>query len=140
MEGGGTGPAADVFAKFAPVREWVRDLRLDTVIVIYNDHASAFSLELLPTFAIGAAESYAQQGTRAGHINSKFDRSPPGARSGRTWRRCIPPTTSRSPTLPPGSSPSRIAHEARGDLDLARWGSTSGSRISPWSNNVANAS
>jgi Catalytic LigB subunit of aromatic ring-opening dioxygenase len=62
MEGDGTGPAADVFAKFAPVREWVRDLRLDTVIVIYNDHASAFSLELLPTFAIGAAESYAPAG------------------------------------------------------------------------------
>lgn len=59
MEGDGTGPAASVFEKFAPVREWVRSLELDTVIVIYNDHASAFSLELLPTFAIGAAEAYA---------------------------------------------------------------------------------
>ncbi|MFC4945775.1 class III extradiol dioxygenase subunit beta [Pseudonocardia sp. GCM10023141] len=59
MEGDGSGPAAVVHEKFAPVRQWVRDLELDTVIVIYNDHASAFSLELLPTFAIGAAESYA---------------------------------------------------------------------------------
>lgn len=59
MEGDGTGSAASVFEKFAPVREWVRSLELDTVIVIYNDHASAFSLELLPTFAIGAAEAYA---------------------------------------------------------------------------------
>jgi protocatechuate 4,5-dioxygenase beta chain len=59
MEGDGTGPAAAVFEKFAPVREWVRSLELDTVIVIYNDHASSFSLELLPTFAIGAAEAYA---------------------------------------------------------------------------------
>jgi len=59
MEGDGSGPAAAVFEKFAPVREWVRGLELDTVIVVYNDHASAFSLELLPTFAIGAAESYA---------------------------------------------------------------------------------
>jgi protocatechuate 4,5-dioxygenase beta chain len=58
MEGDGTGPAAEVFEKFAPVREWVRELELDTVIVVYNDHASAFSLELLPTFAIGAAEFY----------------------------------------------------------------------------------
>jgi protocatechuate 4,5-dioxygenase beta chain len=54
----GSAPAGDVFGKFAPVRDWVRDLALDTVIVVYNDHASAFSLELLPTFAIGAAESY----------------------------------------------------------------------------------
>lgn len=49
----------EVREKFLPVREWVRDLELDTVIVVYNDHASAFSLELFPTFVIGAAESYA---------------------------------------------------------------------------------
>lgn len=59
MGGDGGGAAADVFEKFAPVRDWIRDLELDTVIVIYNDHACAFSLELLPTFAIGAAETYA---------------------------------------------------------------------------------
>jgi protocatechuate 4,5-dioxygenase beta chain len=49
----------EVFEKFAPVRDWVRELELDTMIVIYNDHGSAFSLEMLPTFAIGAAQSYA---------------------------------------------------------------------------------
>ncbi|TQC48803.1 protocatechuate 3,4-dioxygenase [Rhodococcus sp. WS4] len=59
MEGSGSGPAAAVFEKFSPVRQWARELALDTVIVVYNDHASAFSMELLPTFAIGAAESYA---------------------------------------------------------------------------------
>jgi protocatechuate 4,5-dioxygenase beta chain len=53
------GAAGEVFEKFAPVRDWIRELALDTVIVIYNDHASAFSLELLPTFAIGAAATYA---------------------------------------------------------------------------------
>jgi protocatechuate 4,5-dioxygenase, beta chain len=53
------GTAGEVFDKFAPVRDWIRELALDTVIVIYNDHASAFSLELLPTFAIGAAATYA---------------------------------------------------------------------------------
>lgn len=53
------GTAGEVFEKFAPVRDWIRELALDTVIVIYNDHASAFSLELLPTFAIGAAQTYA---------------------------------------------------------------------------------
>jgi protocatechuate 4,5-dioxygenase beta chain len=51
---GGTG----VHEKFAPVRDRVRELELDTVVVVYNDHAAAFSLEMLPTFAIGAAESY----------------------------------------------------------------------------------
>jgi protocatechuate 4,5-dioxygenase, beta chain len=50
--------STEVFEKFAPVRDWVRELELDTVIVIYNDHAAAFSLEMLPTFAIGAAGSY----------------------------------------------------------------------------------
>jgi len=59
MQGDRSGPAAEVFSKFAPVRGWVRELALDTVIVVYNDHASAFSLELLPTFVIGAAKSYA---------------------------------------------------------------------------------
>jgi len=29
------------------------------VVLIYNDHASAFSLAVLPTFAIGCAERYA---------------------------------------------------------------------------------
>jgi protocatechuate 4,5-dioxygenase beta chain len=52
-------PSSEVFEKFSPVRDWVRELELDTVVVVYNDHASAFSLEMLPTFAIGAAESYA---------------------------------------------------------------------------------
>lgn len=59
MEGDGDGPAGAVFEKFAPVREWIHQLALDTVVVVYNDHASAFSLELMPTFVIGAAESYA---------------------------------------------------------------------------------
>jgi len=59
MEVGQEGPAGTVFATFEPVREWVERLDLDTLIVIYNDHASAFSLELYPTFAIGAAASYA---------------------------------------------------------------------------------
>ena len=29
------------------------------MVLVYNDHASAFSLELIPTFAIGCAESFA---------------------------------------------------------------------------------
>ncbi|MEV1292667.1 class III extradiol dioxygenase subunit beta [Pseudonocardia sp. NPDC049635] len=59
MTGDGSGPAAEVFEKFAPLRAWIEERRLDTVIVVYNDHASSFSLELMPTFVIGAAETYA---------------------------------------------------------------------------------
>ena len=29
------------------------------VILVYNDHALAFSLEIIPTFAIGCAECFA---------------------------------------------------------------------------------
>ena len=30
----------------------------DVVIIVYNDHASAFSLELIPTFAMGVAAEF----------------------------------------------------------------------------------
>ena len=36
MEGDASGPAGVVFEKFEPVRQWIRDLRLDTVIVIFG--------------------------------------------------------------------------------------------------------
>lgn len=40
-------------------REWAKTNRPDVVFLVYNDHASAFSLELIPTFAIGTGEAYA---------------------------------------------------------------------------------
>ena len=58
MEKGAQGPTSSVFDTFAPVREWVAKREVDTLVVVYNDHACAFSLELLPTFAIGAATTY----------------------------------------------------------------------------------
>ncbi len=39
-------------------KRWIADAKPDVVVLIYNDHASAFSLAVLPTFAIGCAESY----------------------------------------------------------------------------------
>ena len=30
----------------------------DVVILVYNDHASAFMLDMVPTFAIGCADSF----------------------------------------------------------------------------------
>ena len=49
---------APLFAGYEPAREWMKNARPDVAIVIYNDHASAFSLELIPTFAIGVADAF----------------------------------------------------------------------------------
>jgi hypothetical protein len=46
---------APYFAKLEPAREWMAATNPDTCIIVYNDHADAFSLELIPTFAIGVA-------------------------------------------------------------------------------------
>jgi protocatechuate 4,5-dioxygenase beta chain len=39
-------------------RQWIKDNPPDVVFLVYNDHATAFSLELIPTFAIGTAAEY----------------------------------------------------------------------------------
>lgn len=49
---------APYFAKIAPARDWMRELAPDVCIVVYNDHASAFSLEVIPTFALGLADAF----------------------------------------------------------------------------------
>jgi protocatechuate 4,5-dioxygenase beta chain len=48
-----------VFAGFEWTKSWIAENPPDVVILIYNDHASAFSLEMIPTFAIGCAETFA---------------------------------------------------------------------------------
>ena len=49
---------APYFAKLPPLREWVAALKPDVCVVIYNDHANAFSLAIIPTFAIGLGDSF----------------------------------------------------------------------------------
>ncbi len=49
---------APYFAKLPPVREWMAKTKPDVCIVVYNDHANAFSLELIPTFALGTAARF----------------------------------------------------------------------------------
>jgi protocatechuate 4,5-dioxygenase beta chain len=39
-------------------RQWIQDNPPDVIFLVYNDHATAFSLELIPTFAIGTAAEY----------------------------------------------------------------------------------
>ncbi|MCS7100878.1 MAG: class III extradiol dioxygenase subunit beta [Burkholderiaceae bacterium] len=47
-----------LFAGYEKSRRWMEENRPDVVFLIYNDHASAFSLEIVPTFAIGTAERF----------------------------------------------------------------------------------
>jgi protocatechuate 4,5-dioxygenase beta chain len=47
-----------VFAGYEFSRQWMKDNRPDVVFLVYNDHATAFSLEIIPTFAIGTAARF----------------------------------------------------------------------------------
>ena len=47
-----------VFAGYDFSKDWIAREKPDVVILVYNDHASAFSLELIPTFAIGCADRF----------------------------------------------------------------------------------
>ena len=35
-------------------KQWLKDNKPDVIFLVYNDHATAFSLEMIPTFAIGS--------------------------------------------------------------------------------------
>ena len=47
-----------VFAGSEYSKQWMKDNRPDVVFLVYNDHATAFSLDMIPTFAIGTAAQY----------------------------------------------------------------------------------
>ena len=39
-------------------KQWFKDNKPDVIFLVFNDHATAFSLDLIPTFAIGTAVEY----------------------------------------------------------------------------------
>jgi protocatechuate 4,5-dioxygenase, beta chain len=47
-----------LFQGYEYSKQWMKDNKPDVVILVFNDHATAFSLEMIPTFAIGTAGSY----------------------------------------------------------------------------------
>ncbi len=47
-----------VFSGFVKSQEWMRETKPDVAIIVYNDHASAFSVEMIPTFALGCAAEF----------------------------------------------------------------------------------
>jgi protocatechuate 4,5-dioxygenase, beta chain len=47
-----------VFSGFEKSKQWMAKTKPDVAIVVYNDHASAFSVEMIPTFALGCAAEF----------------------------------------------------------------------------------
>jgi protocatechuate 4,5-dioxygenase beta chain len=61
LDNGMSGDAywSPVFKGFEFSRQWIAEHKPDVVILVYNDHGVSFSLDLIPTFAIGCAEQFA---------------------------------------------------------------------------------
>jgi len=47
-----------LFEGYAFSKTWMQQYTPDVVILVFNDHATAFSLDMIPTFAIGTAAQY----------------------------------------------------------------------------------
>lgn len=49
-----------IYEGYQWTKEWISkpDNKPDVVVLVYNDHASAFDMNLIPTFAIGCAEEF----------------------------------------------------------------------------------
>ena len=47
-----------LFAGYEYSKQWIAEQKPDVIVLLYNDHATAFSLDLIPTFAIGAGQVY----------------------------------------------------------------------------------
>jgi hypothetical protein len=47
-----------VFAGYEYSKEWMKHNTPDVIFLVFNDHATAFSLDMIPTFAIGTAAQY----------------------------------------------------------------------------------
>jgi protocatechuate 4,5-dioxygenase beta chain len=48
-----------LFDAYVPVRAWLKELRPDVAIMVYNDHGADFFFDKYPTFAVGCADRYA---------------------------------------------------------------------------------
>ena len=47
-----------VFKGYDFGKQWLKDNKPDVIFLVFNDHATAFSLEMIPTFAIGCAAEF----------------------------------------------------------------------------------
>ena len=47
-----------LFKGYEKSKQWMKDNTPDVIILVFNDHATAFDLTMIPTFAIGCADAY----------------------------------------------------------------------------------
>jgi protocatechuate 4,5-dioxygenase, beta chain len=47
------------FDAFPPINQWLDTVKPEVLVIFYNDHGLNFFLDKMPTFAVGAAPSYA---------------------------------------------------------------------------------
>ena len=47
-----------VFSGYDFSKQWLKDHKPDVIFLVFNDHATAFSLDMIPTFAIGTAAEF----------------------------------------------------------------------------------
>lgn len=47
-----------LFKGYEYSKQWLKDNTPDVIFLVYNDHATAFSLDMIPTFAIGCAAEF----------------------------------------------------------------------------------
>jgi protocatechuate 4,5-dioxygenase, beta chain len=46
------------FAGYDYGKQWIKESKPDVIFLVYNDHATAFSLDLIPTFALGTGAEF----------------------------------------------------------------------------------
>ena len=88
-----------VFSGFEKSQEWMRETKPDVAIIVYNDHASAFSVDLIPTFALGCAAEFPPAdegwGPRPVPVVRAIRRSPRTSRSRSSSTSSISPSATR---------------------------------------------
>lgn len=47
-----------VFSGYDFTKKWIAEEKPDVVILVYNDHATAFDMKIIPTFAIGCGSEF----------------------------------------------------------------------------------
>jgi len=60
-----------VFTGYEFSKQWMKDNRPDVIFLVFNDHATAFSLEMIPTFTANGITGHGQAprtGSCAPHI------------------------------------------------------------------------
>jgi protocatechuate 4,5-dioxygenase beta chain len=47
-----------IFDGYLPSKKWLAETKPDVVILVYNDHGTAFGLDVVPTFSLGVNDIY----------------------------------------------------------------------------------